>query len=222
MSLERYIANDNLRQEVERSKKAEQTLVGALGFQIAADATIALKRQKDTTGSPLSSVLTLDNPDLDRNDTAFSRRMEALVYWGITPTYIEELVRSGTYDHEGYVTDVNLCIGKYGGRKIANPVPVVIQYGKGRYKKLIELAQRDRTLTRVGLNRGGLLPNELVKLWERRNVLGEIDQLLPEYRAVAKKVLHHDTDPHATRLVQLQNLHHHDLNISSLFPGPII
>lgn len=216
MSLERYIANNNLKREVERTKKAQQTLMGALGFQIADDATIALKMQKDGTGSPLSNVLTLDNPNVDPDDKEYRRRMEALVYWGVTPTYIEELIRSGTYDHDAYTKDVNFRIGQYGGPKVTNSNPVVIQYGRGRYRGLVKLAQRDRTLTRVGLNRGGLLPNELVRLWDRRGVLGEIDQLLPEFRTTARKVLSHDIDPRTTRTFQLQTLHQHDVNISRL------
>lgn len=212
MSLERYANNHNLPREVQNVREPGQSPVGALATLFISDAEAELLSLNRGANSPFSSVLTQDRPaNLRRRDPDYTRKVEALLYWGNAILSLEDIIKTGEYSHLDYVTRVNLSIGKYGGTK-ARERDIIIRYKDfpDEYWDIARRAQGDPTLATFISDSSALLPEPIRHLWIEKKVFEHIAEMQVGYRRAAQKVIAREVDPDERKRDQRLTLQEHD------------
>ncbi len=207
MSLERYVANHNIRNEVEAQRKPSQSPIRVLADMMIEDAVTELVSIDRGGNSPMRSALTADRPTNSKNMGRYRKNVEAMIYLGNIIIAMEDTVIDGQYDHKAFCDSVNQSIGTYAKFSedfIGEPLepkelPTEAKKKKDKKEKEIEA----RNITRVIDNDptfspfiefpDALLPGPLLQVLEEQRMKSRIQRMARNYKKISGKLVRKDS-----------------------------
>lgn len=196
MKAEVYQQNPDLIRELyaelsrETIGKKPQSIVSSFATQLVSEGSwhlIALNRGHK---SPLGSTLLSEETQPDKTDPQLRKTAETQIYYGNALLSLEDMLSSGTYNNEDFISRMNMSIGSVAGNKfIIEPDKRNVSLDRQKYKASIELAEKDKTLSIFFEHDKWCLPDEMRETLIEGKILQEVVIMACEYKPVLQELI---------------------------------
>lgn len=207
MGLERYVANQNIKREVENQRKLGQSPITAFAQMMITDATAELISMDRGKNSPMSSVLSADRPSKGRSLHKHKRQMEAMIYFGNIIISMENAAVEGQYNHAEFIDNINLSIGAYERYSTGFPNPK-LEKGEDEISApdVRNIAKGNPTLSTFMLYPDVWLPQAILRVLQEQGIYDQVFDMAADYEEVTSKLIKETFSAISDRQIQLITL----------------